>query len=237
MFKLELPLKDVMVTQPFGANYVDFYKRLGLKGHNGIDFMAKVGCPVLAAHDGIVTRAGVDGTGGIAVELITTNRGAGYKTIYYHLEKVLVKNGDWLKAGQELGLADNTGKYTTGSHLHFGLKEIDDGATINKSNGYRGAVNPAQYLKKDWWRSAAYHRYGRRQVWIAEWKMRFKNAWLHKYRIARGRFPMPDTEETNALVYGGWDVEALENIAMLHNWRHLKKSEYKSGSRVFSKHK
>ncbi len=57
--KLALPVKDILVNQPFGVNYVDFYKGLGLEGHNGIDFKTKIGCSVLAAHDGEVTYAGM----------------------------------------------------------------------------------------------------------------------------------------------------------------------------------
>lgn len=238
--KLILPVRDILITQPFGVNYLDFYKKLGMDGHNGIDFLAKNGCPVLAAQSGTVVYSGKDYSGGISVEILSSLNGDGYKTIYYHLLETKINQGQTVKAGKVIGLADNTGKYTTGSHLHFGLKKIFNSITINKHNGYRGAIDPAPFFKeqygKHWDKSAAYHRYGRRQVWKAEWKMRFKNIWLHRQLIAMGRHPLSlKTEEVNALVYGGWDWEAVKNPAMRYNWAYLKKDEIKSGKIPFLK--
>jgi len=65
--KLELPVKDVYINQPFGVNYVGFYRKLGMDGHNGIDFKARTGCKLYAAHTGYVTFAGTDSGGGKCV--------------------------------------------------------------------------------------------------------------------------------------------------------------------------
>ena len=235
MIKLGLPLRDILVTQPFGVNYVDFYQKLGLKGHNGIDFKTYRGCPVFAAHSGKVVSSGPDGTGGIIIEILKSNKGNSFKTIYYHLEEIHVKAGDEVTTGDLIASADNTGKYTTGDHLHFGLKKTNYVNTVDKDNGYRGGIDPAPYFPRNWEKTPAYHRYGRERHWIAEWKMRFKNAWLHRHRIAKGQSPIPDSETTNALVYGGWDIEAIDNIGMLNNWRYLKKQDYLNGARPFSK--
>jgi len=235
MIKLLLPVRDIFITQPFGVNYLNFYKNLGMKGHNGIDFRARRGCPILATHSGIIIRAGQDGGGGIVVEIATDT----YKTIYYHLLKVNVKTGQDVKAGQIIAEADNTGKYTTGDHLHFGFKFIENGKTLNKDNGYNGAVDPTPYFAnqygKFWDRPAAYHRYGRKQEWIAEWKMRFKNAWLHRQLIKRGLNPILGIEPINALVYGGWDFETVINPAMYGQWAYLKKSQIQAGKIPFLK--
>ena len=232
--KLQLPLQNIMVTQPFGENYLDFYKKLGMKGHNGIDFRAKNGCPIYATHEGKVIYSARDGGGGISVILF--NKQDRYKTIYYHNLKNKVYAGQIIKVGDLIALADNTGKYTTGNHLHFGLKLTDkDGATINKNNGYKGAINPALYFKKNWDKSNAYHRYYREQEWWAEFKMRFKNPWLHKQLIKRSMLSKVfDIEFINALVYGGWDLKAVINPAMRYNWAYLKKDEYLKGKRPFS---
>jgi len=227
---MELPLKDIIVTQPFGVSYVDFYTALGLEGHNGIDFQLHTGCPVYAAHDGVVTRARKDSGGGVGIYICSTLRGEGIKTIYYHLQKCEVKRGDKVKCGQRIATGDNTGKYTTGSHLHFGLKEIYNGATINKDNGFNGAIDPAPFFEKNWDKSSAYHRYGRKQNWFAEFKMRFKNPWLHRQLNKRGLIrKVYNTEFINALVYGGWSFEDVTNPAFFLIWGFCKKDDYLKG--------
>lgn len=236
--KLLLPVRDIKINQPFGANYLDFYKKLGLKGHNGIDFKAKRGCKVLASHSGVVTWAGKDRQGGISVTIEKTTKGNGYKTIYYHLQETKVKKGDRVGQGSIIGLADNTGKYTTGDHLHFGLKFIENNKTANYNNGYRGAVDPAPYFEKlhgkKWYMPAAYHRYGRRQEYWAEFKMRFKNPWLHRQLIKRHALnKVYDSSFINALVYGGWDFNTVVNPAMHDIWAYMKKTEYINGRRPF----
>lgn len=55
------------ISQHFGENLVPLYAQLGLKGHNGLDIFAPDGAPVYAAHDGIVTFTGEDGSGGLTL--------------------------------------------------------------------------------------------------------------------------------------------------------------------------
>ncbi len=234
--KLRLPVKQIVITQPFGVNYVDFYKKWNMRGHNGIDFKVYIGTEIYACHSGEVSFAGLDTDGGISVTLI--DHSGRFKTIYYHLSKVLVKTGDIVSRGDQIGLGGNTGKYTTGAHLHLGLKELDfDGDTINKKNGYRGAINPSPYFTetydgkkinpKDWHRSRVYHRY---------YRGRPKGGyWIEKYRVVpyliRRWKRLPNNEEINAAVYGGWDVETIEDPAMYVIWSQLKKSEYLAGEK------
>lgn len=237
MIKLRLPLKQIVVSQKFGLNYLDFYQKMGLNGHNGIDFVAKNGTDCYASHDGEVTYAGKDGDGGVSVTL--TDKENHFKTIYYHLEKVTCKVGDIVKAGDLIGYCDNTGKYTTGSHLHFGLKELEDDNfnTKNYNNGYKGAIDPAPYFyathtgqeigNKDWDRSRCYHRY---------YRGRPKGGyWIERYRVVPALIKylkrLPTNEEINACTYGGWDREALKNDAMYIIWSQLKKDEFLAGER------
>jgi len=240
MISLLLPVRDIRINQPFGANYLDFYKQWGFLGHNGVDFAAKTGCPVLACHDGLISYSGTDADGGVSVEIF--NEADQYKTIYYHLDRpeINIQKGIKVSAGQIIGYADNTGKYTTGDHLHFGMKFTDkDGNTINKNNGYQGAIDPTPYFINRygncWDKPAAYHRYGRKQVWLAEWTMRFKNVWLHKQLIKRGMNPIWGIEPINALVYGGWDFETVINPAMYEIWSNLTKTQYTNGAIPFLK--
>ena len=49
------------------------------------------------------------------------NHGQGVYSVYYHLNKILVKKGDTIKRGEAVGLSGKTGR-VTGPHLHFGIK-------------------------------------------------------------------------------------------------------------------
>lgn len=224
------PLRHIYTTQPFGVNYYDFYQKLGLKGHNGIDFRAFDGCPVVATHNGFVTWAGADGDGGISVQLLSNLEGEGFFTIYYHLKGVNVKVGDDIKAGKLIGWADNTGKYTTGDHLHFGLKRTLNGGTIDKDNGYNGAIDPAPFfLDKDWDKTPAYKRYGRKRTW---------QTFLLETKVMIGLRSFlkrtPTFEEINCCTYGYWEREVLTNPALAYNWKYLTKIEYQNGKQPFA---
>ena len=163
-FKLYNPLKRMILTQGFGRentdpNMLKAYESMGLQGHNGLDFVAWDGTPVYASHDGRVTFAGYDGSGGLGVVIRTEqqfdyNGGQVYfKTIYWHLKKdsLKVTASQSVKKGDLIGLSDNTGM-STGSHLHFGLKPIQRGEqewvwdNVDSANGYNGAIDPTPYI-------------------------------------------------------------------------------------------
>ena len=83
--------------------------------HNGLDISARMGSPIIAPADGVVSSIGKDYGFGT---LITISHGYGLKTKYAHLSKVLVKNGQAVKRGQKIALMGNTGR-STGPHLHY----------------------------------------------------------------------------------------------------------------------
>lgn len=119
------PVRPSSVNQSFGEclpSLCSKYKELGLEGHNGIDYWAPDGHEVRAAHDGLVTFSGEDGSGGLGV-VIRTNVEHPYKdgdvyfkTIYWHLKagSIRVLAGQKVTAGDVIALADNTG-LSTGS--------------------------------------------------------------------------------------------------------------------------
>ena len=100
--------------------------------HTGIDIDAPRGTPVLAAADGTVVWAGYglytgsyneDDPYGMAVTII---HDFGWKenrllTVYAHMDRVDVKNGQQVSTGEQLGIVGNTG-FTTGPHLHFEVR-------------------------------------------------------------------------------------------------------------------
>lgn len=84
--------------------------------HNGTDISVPEGTPVVAALDGTVTAVFWDVWGGNRVEVTHAN---GIKTTYNHLEDVMVRAGDILRASEQLGTVGQTGLRVTGPHLHF----------------------------------------------------------------------------------------------------------------------
>jgi murein DD-endopeptidase MepM/ murein hydrolase activator NlpD len=89
-----------------------------IRPHNGTDFGVKIGTPVYAPADGVVTRATYQSAAGYYV--VIKHRGA-YSTVYMHLSKILVKVGDKVKVNQRIALSGNTGG-STGPHLHYELR-------------------------------------------------------------------------------------------------------------------
>lgn len=232
------PLVKIHITQSFGENAVSFYKSMGLLGHNGIDYRAKIGTALYACHAGIVLVSGIDGGGGKCIEIITSKAGEGYKTIYYHLSEMIVSVGDEVTAGQLIGYTGNTGKYTTGPHLHFGLKITMNQITQNKDNGYRGAINPESYFPNNYNKSRAYHRYGRERNWKAEYYMRFapkniRNRWADAGRYIHQKskqfyYSIPlSGVMINMIVYGAWDLKSVIDPSMRQICLWYKKDEYK----------
>ncbi len=83
--------------------------------HQGIDLPYPTGTPVAAAFDGKVRISSYVGGYGNLVVLRHAN---GLETFYAHLSKRNVEPGDWVNAGDIVGLGGSTGR-STGPHLHF----------------------------------------------------------------------------------------------------------------------
>src|SRR6266852_1443085 len=83
--------------------------------HRGLDFAAPEGTKVSSVAAGLVTFAGERVGYGQMVEI---NHGNGLATRYCHNERILVKQGDMIRKGQEVALMGSTGR-STGPHLHF----------------------------------------------------------------------------------------------------------------------
>jgi murein DD-endopeptidase MepM/ murein hydrolase activator NlpD len=109
------PLDFLRVTSSFGMRR---HPILGFsRMHQGVDFAARDGAPVLAAEDGVVTEAGVEGGYG---NLIRLRHAGGWGTGYAHLSGYApgIAIGAPVSRGQVIGFVGHTG-LATGPHLHF----------------------------------------------------------------------------------------------------------------------
>ena len=124
--------KVTPITQSFGndfkwtkstpANWTGkwFYREIiGIPGHNGIDFESPSGTRLYAPHDGIISRLhNADGLG-------ITLKGEEYTSKFLHLQEFHCSLDQEVKKGDFIALCDNTGRYTTAPHLHWGVRGLD----------------------------------------------------------------------------------------------------------------
>ena len=83
--------------------------------HKGLDISNRVGTPVWAPARGTVTFVGTDGGYGTCVMI---DHGNNIVTRYAHLQKALVREGQYVQRGDVIAALGNTGR-STGPHLHY----------------------------------------------------------------------------------------------------------------------
>ena len=125
----QLPIKGGYHSSGFGWRIDPF---TGMNAfHEGLDFMAEEGSPILAAAGGVVVFAAAHPQYGNMVEI---DHGNDLVTRYAHASKILVKVGDVVLRGSRIAEVGNTGR-STGTHLHFEVR-------------HRGAAqNPVRFLR------------------------------------------------------------------------------------------
>ena len=125
-----LPVKDASLGSSFGHRSDPI---AGLRSmHEGMDFSAEPGTPVVVAADGVVLSAAYHPEYG---NLIEVDHGEGLTSRYAHLSRMDVKAGSLIKRGAPIGAVGNTGR-STGPHLHFEVRMLGV------------AQNPAHFLKQ-----------------------------------------------------------------------------------------
>lgn len=209
---MRTPLKYIYVTQKYGftdnKEVKDWYRN-GF--HYGIDFRAPIGTVVYAPIDGY-TNIYTTENGGLSLEIVCGKE----KVFVCHLSECLVEDDVKVKAGEPIAKTGNSGKMTTGAHLHFSylINGKQQDPTMLFDQLWEGTkINP-----KDFEKSYAYHRYGKKQNWLAEFNLKFKNPWLHRKMTQRFGYAIPSVELCNALVYGGWSWEEVANDANYQTW-------------------
>ena len=103
---------------PFMGRITSRYGPRRGRPHQGIDLALKTGDPIYATFDGKVrVSKSVSGYG----NLVVIRHNNGLETYYAHLSQRDVEVGDWVVAGQQIGLGGSTGR-STGPHLHFEVR-------------------------------------------------------------------------------------------------------------------
>jgi murein DD-endopeptidase MepM/ murein hydrolase activator NlpD len=128
------PIANSYITSGFGGRADPIVG--GHQFHKGIDFKAKVGDPVLAVADGVVSFAGVRSGYGNVVEI---DHGNGYVTRYAHNSRLMGRVGDLVRAGQQIAKAGSTGR-STGAHVHFEVWEKGRVVNPRKFLGANGSA-------------------------------------------------------------------------------------------------
>lgn len=102
--------------------------------HEGVDFRGRTGDSIKSTGAGVIKRSTY--TKGLGHHIVISHEN-GYETLFAHMSKRLVKRGQQVKRGQEIGLVGNTGR-STGSHLHYEIhyhgRHIDPMKFIKAAN-------------------------------------------------------------------------------------------------------
>jgi murein DD-endopeptidase MepM/ murein hydrolase activator NlpD len=124
------PVKEICICSEFGWRNDPFNKLRSF--HSGIDLNTSFKEPIIATGTGIIVSASNKGNGyGNCVQI---KHPLGYKSLYAHLNKILVEVGQNVSKGDTIGLAGSTGR-STAVHLHYEIR----------LNGIR--IDPYKYLQ------------------------------------------------------------------------------------------
>lgn len=133
-------LKFAQVGASVGKKMDPFYKVLTM--HNGIDLIAGQGTPVLATADGVVLEVKRSGKGpGNIVEI---GHDGGYRTLYAHLQDIVVRKGERVKAGRKIANVGMSGN-SFAPHLHYEVHR--DSLVLDPVNFFFASFSPEDYMK------------------------------------------------------------------------------------------
>ena len=130
-------VKEIFFTKIYSQESRSFIKPadgfisrgfLSSKGHVGIDFVLKEGSEIFASANGYVIYSNFNVDDGNMIILAHRD---GYITIYKHCSMLLKRERDNVIQGELIALSGNTGKITTGPHLHFEIWK--DGIPLDPS--------------------------------------------------------------------------------------------------------
>jgi len=100
---------------PAKARIMSAFGQRGGRPHQGVDIDAPYGAPIVAAQTGTVTLAGWKRGYG---QTVIIDHGEGLSTLYAHQSRILVRGGERVTQGQQIGIVGATGRVTA-PHLHY----------------------------------------------------------------------------------------------------------------------
>ncbi len=101
--------------------------------HRGVDIANRLGTPIYAVTDGEVIESGATPGYGMWVRIL---HAGGWTSVYGHINRALVREGQYVRAGDKIAEMGNRGN-STGSHLHLEIWDLDG-----------RKVNPMQWLAR-----------------------------------------------------------------------------------------
>jgi murein DD-endopeptidase MepM/ murein hydrolase activator NlpD len=113
-FFLKAPLKFVNITSRYTKNRFHPVQKIW-KAHNGTDYAAPTGTPIMTTAAGVVEQAGYTAGNG---NFVKVKHDQTYSTQYLHMSKILVKRGQRIIQGQIIGKVGSTG-LATGPHVCY----------------------------------------------------------------------------------------------------------------------
>ncbi|MGG5598707.1 peptidoglycan DD-metalloendopeptidase family protein [Myroides sp. C8-3] len=111
---LKAPLKFFRITSRYTKSRFHPVQKTW-KSHNGTDYAAPTGTPIMTTASGVVERTGYTAGNGNYVKV---KHNGTYSTQYLHMSKILVKKGQYVTQGQTIGLVGSTG-LATGPHVCY----------------------------------------------------------------------------------------------------------------------
>jgi hypothetical protein len=111
-------------TARISSSFANYIVKSRKRKHHGTDFAAPVGTPVYAARAGVVLSADNTSLSGDFGNAVLIDHGDQFRSLSAHLSRLDVQIGDFVQAGQQIGLVGKTGR-ATGAHLHFELWQND----------------------------------------------------------------------------------------------------------------
>lgn len=133
-------LKFAQVGASVGKKMDPFYKVLTM--HNGIDLIAGQGTPVIATADGVVLEVKRSGKGG--GNIVEIGHDGGYRTLYAHLQDIVVRKGERVKAGRKIANVGMSGN-SFAPHLHYEVHR--DSLVLDPVNFFFASFSPEDYMK------------------------------------------------------------------------------------------
>ena len=144
-------LSSMPVLKPVADKYVNrlasgygtrFHPILKVnKMHKGLDFAAFTGTPIYATGDGSVKVSEFNSGYG---NMVVLKHGNGYESLYAHMSRSKVRNGQKVKRGDVIGYVGSTG-LSTGAHLHYEIHK--NGEAVDPVMYFYNDVDPDDFIK------------------------------------------------------------------------------------------